>query len=275
MTLFEQSDRIGGQFNMAVKIPGKQEFYETLRYFQKMLERKSVTVRLNCAASARELDKEGYDELIIATGVTPRIPDIDGIDHEMVLTYLQVLSEDTAIGQRVAIVGAGGIGFDVAEFISHPGQSDRLDREAFLRQWGIDVTYRRPGGLAETGPQLAPSRRQVFLLQRKDSKIGKNLGKTTGWIHRSVLSKRGISMINAVRYEKIDDRGLHITRNDKPRLLEVDTVIVCAGQLPHRHLYEELDGCGKPVHLIGGADLAVELDAKRAIDQGCRLAATI
>ncbi len=275
VTLFEKSDRIGGQFNMAVKIPGKEEFSETLRYFTKTLALSNVSVRLNSAASARALVQENYDEIVIASGVTPRKPAIDGIDHAMVLSYLQVLAEDNPVGQRVAIVGAGGIGFDVAEFISHSGQSASLDREVFLREWGIDMTYRRPGGLSETGPKLSPSGRQIFLLQRRDSKIGNDLGKTTGWIHRSALKKRGISMINGVRYEKVDDRGLHITRKDQPLLLEVDTVIICAGQNPLRDVYEELADCGKTVHLIGGADRAVELDAKRAIDQGCRLAASL
>jgi 2,4-dienoyl-CoA reductase (NADPH2) len=275
VTLFEKSDRIGGQLNMAVKIPGKEEFLETLRYFKKMLELHGVDVRLKDEARNRELVDGTYDEIVICTGVIPRTPDIDGIDHPMVLSYVQVLAEDRPVGKRVAIIGAGGIGFDVAEYVSHSGKSASLDRQEFLRQWGIDMAYRRPGGLTAQGPQLPPARRRVFLLQRKESKIGKNLGKTTGWIHRSVLSKRGISMINGVRYEKIDDRGLHITRNDEPVLLEVDTVVVCAGQTPQRSLYEALAGCGKPVHLIGGADRAVELDAKRAIEQGCRLAASI
>ncbi len=274
VTLFEQSDRTGGQLNMAVKIPGKEEFFETLRYFDKMLKLHGVSLRLDCAAGARVLVEESYDEIVISTGVIPRIPDIEGIDHPMVASYVQVLAEGRPVGRRVAIIGAGGIGFDVAEFISHSGTSASLDRELFLRQWGIDMAYRGQGGLSADGPQLPPSDRQVFMLQRKDSKIGKDLGKTTGWIHRSVLSKRGISMINGVRYQKIDDRGLHIIRKDQPMLLEVDTVVVCAGQTPLRDLYEALAGCGKPVHLIGGADLAVELDAKRAIDQGCRLAAS-
>ena len=275
VTLFEKSDRIGGQLNMAVKIPGKEEFTETLRYFGKMLELNQVTVRLNTAATARQLTEGGWDEVVIATGVAPRKPEIDGIDHSMVVSYVEVLAEDRTVGDRVAVIGAGGIGFDVAEFISHAGESTSLDREYFLRQWGIDMAYGSPGGLTESGPQLPPSRRQVYLLQRKESKIGKDLGKTTGWIHRSVLRKRGISMVNAVRYDKIDDRGLYITRKGQPMLLEVDTVIVCAGQTPLRDLYQELAGCGKPVHLIGGADLAVELDAKRAIYQGCSLAASI
>ncbi|KPJ75864.1 MAG: 2,4-dienoyl-CoA reductase [Deltaproteobacteria bacterium SG8_13] len=275
VTLFEKSDRIGGQLNMAVFIPGKEEFFETLRYFNSMLRLHSVNVCLKTAASARSLIDENFDVIVISTGVIPRRPEIEGIDHPMVLTYVQVLAEHQPVGKRVAIIGAGGIGFDVAEYLSHSGQSASLDREAFLRQWGIDMNYRQPGGLAEAGPQLTPSRRQVFLLQRKDSKIGKDLGKTTGWIHRSMLSRRGISMINAVHYEKIDDHGLHITRKGRSETLAVDTVIVCAGQLPLRDLSEELAGCGKPVHVIGGADRAVELDAKRAIDQGCRLAASI
>ena len=275
VTLFETSDRIGGQLNLAVAIPGKEEFTETLRYFKTMLEKHGVTVRLNTAASSRALIDENFDEFVVSTGVTPRIPEIEGIDHPKVLSYTQVLAEQQPVGQRVAIIGAGGIGFDVAVFLSHAGPSASLDRAAFLREWGIDMTYRRPGGLTEDGPQLAASQRQVFLLQRKDSKIGKDLGKTTGWIHRSMLIKRGTTMINSIRYEKIDDQGLHITRKGRPRLLEVDTVIVCAGQIPSRSLYDDLTASGKPVHLIGGADHAAELDAKRAIDQGCRLAASI
>ena len=275
VTLFEKSDRIGGQLNMAVKIPGKEEFYETLRYFTKMLQLHNVTVRLNSTASAGDLLKEHYDEIVIATGVIPRRPDIEGIDHTMVLSYVQVLADEKPVGQRVAIIGAGGIGFDVAEFISHSGPSAALEPEVFLREWGIDKVYRQAGGLSDAGPYIQPSQRQIFLLQRKDAKIGKDLGKTTGWIHRSVLKQRGVKMLNNVRYEKIDDQGLFVTRKDQPLLLEVDTVIICAGQNPLRDLYKELSDCGKPIHLIGGADLAVELDAKRAIDQGCRLAAAL
>lgn len=275
VTLYEQAAKIGGQLNMAVKIPGKEEFKETLRYFSRQLELQGVDVRLNTPATARNLTEAGYDEIVIATGVYPRRPTIKGIDHAKVLSYVQVLADNQAVGPRAAIVGAGGIGFDVAEFISHPGVFTSLDREAFLKEWGIDKAYRFAGGLAEAAPRMPASPRQVYLLQRKDTKIGKDLGKTTGWIHRSTLKKRGISMINAVRYEQIDDRGLHIARKGRSQILEVDTVIICAGQQPRRELYQALESCHVPVHLIGGADRAVELDAKRAIDQGCRLAAVI
>jgi 2,4-dienoyl-CoA reductase (NADPH2) len=275
VTLFEQTAKIGGQFNMAVQIPGKEEFKETLRYFSRQLELQGVDVRLNTLATARSLIEEGYDEVVIATGVYPRRPAIKGIEHAKVLSYVQVLADNEEVGPRAAVVGAGGIGFDVAEFISHPGISTSLDREAFLKQWGIDKEYRLPGGLADAAPRTYPSTRQVYLLQRKDAKIGKDLGKTTGWIHRSTLKRRGISMLNAVSYEQIDDRGLHIVRKGKRQILEVDNVIICAGQEPRRDLYQALDSCDVPVHLIGGADRAVELDAKRAIDQGCRLAAAI
>ena len=260
---------------MAVRIPGKEEFKETLRYFSRQLELQGVDVRLNTLATARSLIEEGYDEIVIATGVYPRRPTIKGIEHSKVLSYVQVLADNEEVGPRAAVVGAGGIGFDVAEFISHPGVSTSLDREAFLKLWGIDKEYRFPGGLADAAPRAHPSTRQVYLLQRKDTKIGKDLGKTTGWIHRSTLKRRGISMLNAVSYEQIDDRGLHIVRKGKRQILEVDNVIICAGQEPHRDLYQALDSCVVPVHLIGGADRAVELDAKRAIDQGCRLAAAI
>jgi 2,4-dienoyl-CoA reductase (NADPH2) len=275
VTLFEKAAKIGGQLNMAVKIPGKEEFKETLRYFSRQLELQGVDVRLNSPATALSLIEEGYDEIVIATGVYPRRPTIKGIEHSKVLSYVQVLADNEEVGPRAAVVGAGGIGFDVAEFISHPGISTSLDREAFLKEWGIDKEYRFAGGLSDAVPRAHPSTRRIYLLQRKDTKIGKDLGKTTGWIHRSMLKRRGISMLNAISYEQIDDRGLHIARKGKKQILEVDTVIICAGQEPRRDLYQALDGRDVPVHLIGGADRAVELDAKRAIDQGCRLAAAL
>ncbi len=275
VTLFEQADKIGGQLNMAVRIPGNEEFPETLRYFGTQLELKNVTVRLKTCVSAKALIEQGYDEIVVATGVVPRQPDIQGIDHPMVVSYVQVLAEGENVGSRAAIVGAGGIGFDVAEYITHSGDATSLNRDAFLSFWGIDKNYMSAGGLAESGPRQQSSARQVYLLQRKETKIGKTLGKTTGWIHRSTLKKRGIFMINGVTYEKIDDQGLHITRKGKQEILPVDTVVVCAGQEPQRDLYRELENSGMPVHIIGGADRAVELDAKRAIDQGCRLAAFI
>ena len=219
--------------------------------------------------------QEKFDEVILATGVTPRKPGIEGIDHPAVLNYVDVLLHKKEVGQRAAIVGAGGVGFDVAQFITHPAGSSSLDRDAFLKEWGVDRCYRMPGGLMQNRPQFLSSGRRVYLLQRKTGKMGASLGKTTGWIHRLTLKQRNVTMINAVSYRKIDDDGLHITLKGKPQIIEVDTIVICAGQEPKRDLKEGLEKAGMTVHLIGGAELAVELDAKRAIDQGARLAAAI
>jgi 2,4-dienoyl-CoA reductase (NADPH2) len=276
VTLFEQKDTIGGQMNMANQIPGKEEFNETIRYFRKQLELTGVRVRLNKKATAADLVSEGYDAVILASGVVPRRPEIAGIDHPKVLSYVDVLLHKKAVGEQVAIVGAGGIGFDVAEYITHPaGVSTSLDREAFLKEWGVDRDYNLPGGLAKSRPPVPSSGRRVYLLQRKPAKMGETLGKTTGWIHRVTLKQRNVVMINNVTYDKIDDAGLHITLKGAPEVLEVDTVIICAGQESLRELKDSLKSEGMPLHLIGGAELAVELDAKRAIDQGARLAAEI
>jgi 2,4-dienoyl-CoA reductase (NADPH2) len=276
VTLFEQKDTIGGQMNMANQIPGKEEFNETIRYFRKQLELTGVRVRLNKKATAADLVSEGYDAVILASGVVPRRPEIAGIDHPKVLSYVDVLLHKKAVGEQVAIVGAGGIGFDVAEYITHPaGVSTSLDREAFLKEWGVDRDYNLPGGLAKSRPPVPSSGRRVYLLQRKPAKMGETLGKTTGWIHRVTLKQRNVVMINNVTYDKIDDAGLHITLKGAPEVLEVDTVIICAGQESLRELKDSLKSEGMPLHLIGGAELAVELDAKRAIDQGARLAARI
>jgi 2,4-dienoyl-CoA reductase (NADPH2) len=275
VTLFEQSPTIGGQFNMANQIPGKEEFNETLRYYEKQLDLTGVETRLNTKATAVQLLENKFNEVILATGVRPRIPDIEGIDHPKVLSYVDVLLHKKPVGRRVAIVGAGGIGFDVAQYITHQDVSTSLDLDAFLKEWGVDKQYRHPGGLSPSRPRMAPSEREVYLLQRKTSKIGETLGKTTGWIHRITLKQRNVVMINGVTYTRIDDRGLHIIRKDKPELFEVDTVIVCAGQESLRDLKDALEGKEMTVHLIGGAELAVELDAKRAIDQGARLASKI
>jgi len=275
VTLFEQNDTIGGQFNMANQIPGKEEFNETLRYFKKQLALQGVETRLNSTASAKHLLNAKFDEVVLATGVTPRKPDIEGIDRPNVLSYVDVLLHKKPVGRRVAIVGAGGIGFDVAQYITQQNESTSIDRDAFLNEWGVDKDYRHPGGLTPTRPQMPPAEREVYLLQRKTNKIGETLGKTTGWIHRITLKQRNVAMINGVTYNRIDDRGLHITLKDAPRVLEVDTVIICAGQESLRDIKDELENEGMPVHLIGGAELAVELDAKRAIDQGARLAAKI
>ena len=275
VTLFEQSPIIGGQFNMANQIPGKEEFNETLRYYKKQLGLTGVATRLQTKATTEQLLEEKFDEVILATGVTPRTPDIEGIDHPKVLSYVDVLLHKKAVGRRVAIIGAGGIGFDVAQYITHPELSTSLDLDAFLKEWGVDKEYHHPGGLLPSRPRIPAAVRDVYLLQRKASKIGETLGKTTGWIHRVTLKQRKVLMINGVTYNRINDQGLHITLKDAPKVLEVDTVITCAGQEPLRDLEDELKNAGMPVHLIGGAELAVELDAKRAIDQGARLAAEI
>ena len=275
VTLFEQSPMIGGQFNMANQIPGKEEFNETLRYYKKQLGLSGVETRLQTKATIEQLLEEKFDEVILATGVTPRTPDIEGIDHPKVLSYVDVLLHKKAVGRKVAIIGAGGIGFDVAQYITHSEVSTSLDLDAFLKEWGVDKEYHHSGGLLPGRPPAPVAVRDVTLLQRKTGKIGETLGKTTGWIHRVTLKQRGVSMINGVTYDRINDQGLHITLKDAPRVLDVDTVITCAGQEPLRDLKDELENAGIPVHLIGGAQLAVELDAKRAIDQGARLAAEI
>ncbi|AJI93986.1 flavin oxidoreductase / NADH oxidase family protein [Yersinia ruckeri] len=273
VTLFEAADEIGGQFNIARQIPGKEEFNETLRYFRRQLDLQGVTQMLGKPVQAEELT--GFDEVILACGIMPRLPIIEGIHHAKVLTYIDVLRDKKPVGARVAIIGAGGIGFDTAEYLSQSGESTSLDSQAFNIEWGIDQRLEHRGGLDPQGPALPASPRQIFLLQRKTSKVGDGLGKTTGWIHRASLAMRGVKMLNSVSYDRIDDEGLHITRAEQSSCLPVDTVIICAGQEPRRELYQPLLDMGKPVHLIGGADVAVELDARRAIDQGTRLALAI
>jgi len=276
VTLFDAAAEVGGQFNVAKRIPGKEEFHETLRYFRKRIEETGVQVRLNTRITARELLEGGYDEVILATGIVPRVPDIPGIDHPKVISYLDALLERKPVGQRVAVIGAGGIGFDVSEYITHDGESTSLDREAFWKEWGIDLGLEARGGIAGIQPAPHAAKRQVYLLQRKKSKVGSGLGKTTGWIHRTGLKNKHVQMVSAVEYLKVDDEGLHIRIADgAPQVLPVDTVILCAGQEPLRELQSALLEGGAQVHLIGGADVAAELDAKRAIDQGCRLAAQL
>ena len=271
VTLFDAAAEIGGQFNIAKQVPGKEEFYETLRYFAKQLSLTGVTLKLNTLVSAADL--HDFDEVILATGIAPRVPEIDGIRHPKVLSYLEVLRDKKPVGKSVAIIGAGGIGFDVAEYLSHSGTSPSLDSKKFFAEWGVDTSYSTVGGLC--APEVEAPARQIFLLQRKNSKVGDNLGKTTGWIHRTGLKNRRVQMIAGVSYDKIDDAGLHITVGGQQQLLPVDNVVLCAGQDPQRTLLDALSGAGKTVHLIGGADVATELDAKRAIDQGARLAANI
>ena len=279
VVLFDAAAEIGGQFNIAKTIPGKEEFNETLRYFGRQIELHGVALRLNTRVEAQNLIDESFDEIVLASGVVPRATAIPGIEHPKVLGYLDVLRDKKPVGKRVAIVGAGGIGFDVAEFISHrhtdasdPSDTDEQKKQ-FYAEWGVDTGYANRGGVFEPRPHLAE--RQIFLLQRKTTKVGDQLGKTTGWIHRSALKARGVQMISAVGYERIDDEGLHITIDGMPRLLEVDNVVICAGQDPQRELHDALVQAGRTVHLIGGADVAAELDAKRAIHQGTTLAAEI
>tara|TARA_Y100001949_G_scaffold175635_1_gene185922 strand:- start:10819 stop:12966 length:2148 start_codon:yes stop_codon:yes gene_type:complete len=276
VTLFDSSSEIGGQFNIAKRVPGKEEFFETLRYFKSKLQSTGVDVRLNTRVSAADLLAGAFDEIILATGIAPRTPDIPGIDHPMVISYIDAILQRKPVGQHVAVIGAGGIGFDVSEFITHNGLSTSLDREAFWREWGIDLALEARGGVAGVQPEPHAPARQVYLLQRKKSKVGNGLGKTTGWIHRTGLKNKHVQMISAVEYLAVDDKGLHIRVADgEPQVLPVDTVIVCAGQDPLRELQAELEAAGRQVHLIGGADVAAELDAKRAINQGSRLAAEV
>ncbi|MEU4347856.1 NADPH-dependent 2,4-dienoyl-CoA reductase [Streptomyces sp. NPDC023838] len=273
VTLFDAAAEIGGQLNIAKRVPGKEEFDETLRYYRTQLELRGVDVRLNTTATAGQLIADGYDEVVVATGVMPRTPEIPGSDHPSVVTYLDVLRDGAPVGERVAIVGAGGIGFDVAEYLTDGGDAASLDPETYFRQWGVDTSYGERGGLR--APERPKPPRAVHLLQRKTSKVGAGLGKTTGWIHRTELKHRGVTMVPGVSYDRIDDAGLHITVDGTSTVLPVDTVVLCAGQEPRRDLYEELTAAGVTVHLIGGADVAAELDAKRAIDQGTRLAAAL
>ncbi|WP_269938821.1 oxidoreductase [Arthrobacter sp. HY1533] len=273
VTLIEAAGEIGGQFNIAKQIPGKEEFHETIRYFTRQVQLRGIELRLNTKATAEGLLAETFDEVVLATGVTPRIPEIDGVDHPSVLNYLDVLRDKKPVGANVAILGAGGIGFDVAEYITAHGTSATLVPEKFYREWGIDPEYANPGGITTAAPPR-PDRR-VGLFQRKESKVGAGLGKTTGWIHRTELKAKGVQMVAGVQYQKIDDAGLHLGINGTDTVLPVDTVILCTGQEPRRELQGALEAGGAVVHLIGGADVAAELDAKRAIDQGTRLAARI
>lgn len=273
VTLFDANAEIGGQFNIAKQIPGKEEFYETLRYYRRMIDVTGVTLKLNHFVTADDL--LSFDEVILASGIEPRTPPIVGIDHPKVLTYLDVLRDKTPVGQRVAIIGSGGIGFDTAMYLSQPGEPTSQNIAEFCVEWGIDTSLQQAGGLRPEGPQLSRSPRQIVMLQRKASKPGQGLGKTTGWIHRATLLSRGVKMIPAVSYQKIDDDGLHVLINGEPQLLNVDHVVICAGQEPRRGLVDPLHAAGKTVHLIGGCDVALELDARRAIAQGTRLALEI
>lgn len=268
ITLFEQNDVLGGQFNLAKRIPGKEEFQHTLNYFNYQLNKFNVDVRLNTCATVDLL--AAFDEVVLATGIKPRIPDIKGITHEKVVRYIDVITGKKTVGERVAIIGAGGIGFDVAEFLTH---KHTVSDKQFYDEWGIDVNGLYRGGLKP--PEITPSPRDVYLLQRKKEKMGKGLGKTTGWIHRLSLKHKKVKMISGVHYEAIDDQGLHLSIDGKPQVLAVDTIVICAGQTELNELFEPVKQTGKVVHLIGGAYKAMELDARHAIEQACRLGALV
>jgi 2,4-dienoyl-CoA reductase (NADPH2) len=275
VSLFEQSDEIGGQFNMAKKIPGKEEFNASLDYYRGELIRSGVDLQLSTRVTLEDI--EGFDEVILATGVFPREIDIPGIDHPKVVTYIDVLKSNVEIGKNVALIGAGGIGFDVAEFLSHSEEHGDSSQsiEAFTREWGIDRSLQARGGVKGVRAEPPQSDREIWLLQRKAGKPGSTLGKTTGWIHRLSLRHRGVHMLANVVYEKIDDLGLHISINGQHQLLEVDHIVVCAGQVRNRNLADELEKKGLPYHIVGGAEKAAELDAKYAIREGSELAARL
>jgi 2,4-dienoyl-CoA reductase (NADPH2) len=276
VTLFDRADTIGGQLNMARVIPGKEEFNGLVDWYGVMIRETGVEVKLGQDVTAGELT--GFDAVIVATGVIPRDPGIDGQDGPNVLSYIDVLRGRAPVGKRVAVVGAGGIGFDVSEFLVHEGPSPTEDIALWRTEWGVTDPAETRGGLAPSGPQPEPPARQVTLLQRKAERPGKRLGKTTGWVHRAALRMKGVEMVSGVNYERIDADGLHITfgeARENPTLIEADSIVLCAGQLSERSLADALTAQGTPVHVIGGADVAAELDAKRAIDQGTRLAATL
>jgi len=271
--LFEADAEIGGQFNLAKRVPGKEEFFETLRYFRRQIEITGVELRLSSRVSAQQLQAGCFDEIVLATGVTPRVPDIPGLDHPSVVGYLAVLRGQVTVGDSVAIIGAGGIGFDVATFLTHNSTNATPEPQKFYAEWGIDTSFGPHCGL--TQPRIDSVPRKVYLVQRKLTKVGAGLGVSTGWIHRAALNRRGVEMLAAVSYRRIDDDGLHLMVQEQERLLRVKSIVICAGQLPERSLFEELKSANLKVHLIGGAAEAVELDAKRAIDQAVRLAATL
>jgi len=276
VTLFDDQELLGGQFNIAKQIPGKEEFYETLRYYQMMLKKYNVEIRLNKRVTSKELINGGYDEVILATGIKPRELSIEGINHPSVLSYIEVIKEKKRVGKKVAIIGAGGIGFDVAEYLSHAQTKEHSvsqNIDVFSKEWGIDLTMNHRGGVVKA--EYSKSPREIYLLQRKSTKVGAGLGKTSGWVHRTGLTHKKVNMLNNIEYLKVDDNGLLINQNGKQKLLAVDNIIICAGQEPLRELASELEAGNQRTHLIGGADVASELDAKRAIRQGAELAAKI
>jgi 2,4-dienoyl-CoA reductase (NADPH2) len=276
VTLFDGASELGGQLNMAKQVPGKEEFFGLVDYYARQVELSDIDLRLNTRVTAADL--VDFDEVIVATGVLPRMPDIKGIDHSSVLSYIDVLRHKVAVGKSVALIGAGGIGFDVAEFLAHSGESPATNTALWRKEWGVDDPSDSTGGIAASGPQPHASAREIHLLQRKATKLGKGLGKTTGWIHRATLKMKGVHMMGGVNYEQITDAGLHISFGDDkkdPQILAVDNVVICAGQTSQRDLSDALTEMGKNHHVIGGADVAAELDAKRAINQGSKLAAEI
>lgn len=279
VTLYDAEDKIGGQFNIAAQIPGKSDFLETMRYFNTMLAKHNVLLKLGAFVSAEQLLEESFDHIVIATGIHPRTPQIEGIEHPKVLSYLDVLKHHKPVGKRVAIIGAGGIGFDVGEYLVHEhGLTADQEKERWYQEWGVDTTLQSRGAIVD--PVVAPPARQIYLLQRKETSVGKNLGKTSGWVHRAALKMKGVKMMPGCEYQRVDDDGLHVVVDDRPQLLEVDNVVICAGQTPNRDLADQLEvaGCkqqGIGVHVVGGADVAAELDAKRAIKQASELAAAL
>jgi 2,4-dienoyl-CoA reductase (NADPH2) len=268
--LFDAASEIGGQFNMAKRIPGKEEFHETLRFFGKMIEKTGVKLQLNQKITSDFLISEKFEEVVLATGVTPRELKIEGINHPKVVSYIDVLAKNAAVGKNVAIIGAGGVGFDTAMFLTSPENEDTTSVAHYTHEWGIDTKYQVRGGLLKPDKPEVP--RKVVLLQRSKGKVGDKLGKTTGWAHRLTLKNRGVQMLSEIEYEKIDDAGLHVKIKGVPQLFEVDNVVICAGQEPQRALQQPLEAAGIPVHLIGGAKEAGELDAKRAIEEGLKVA---
>jgi 2,4-dienoyl-CoA reductase (NADPH2) len=275
VTLFDAADEIGGQFNLAKQVPGKEEFHETIRYYNAMLEKYRVEIKLGARVGANELIKSGFDHIVVATGINPRVPPILGIDHDKVVGYIDAIKGKKPIGKKVAVVGAGGIGFDVTELITSEGTSSALDINLFAKEWGVDFENHPRGGVTGVEPEVHKADREVWLMQRKETPVGRGLGKTTGWTKRLLLNRRGVNMINAVEYVRIDDSGLHVLVGGQPKTFAVDTVIICAGQEPERSLYDALEAEGVSVELVGGAFEAAELDAKTAINQATRLAAAI
>ncbi|KAA3633901.1 MAG: FAD-binding protein, partial [Bacteroidetes bacterium] len=271
--LYEASSEIGGQLNLAKQIPGKEEFHETIRYFNSRIEETGVQLHLNTRFGKDVYDQNGFDEVVVATGISPRKVDIPGIDHEKVCSYVDVLTGKVEAGEKVAIIGAGGIGFDVAEFLSHQGEPTSLNTKAFMEEWGVDMDYLTGGALKEPAQETSP--RKIWMMQRSKGKMGAKLGKTTGWIHRAALVKKEVTMMNNATYQRIDDQGLHVESRGKTMVLDVDTIVICAGQVSFNELHNQLKEQGVKSHLIGGAFEAREIDAKRAIRQAAELAAEV